>query len=144
VTAKIRLQREDIATPAASHSQWPDTTSTCLYSSHCNFHLTSTCRFFLSETDSKVYARGSHWQNSEKSGCDSWWRENHWKKDDQPDKWRLCQGKGASSPVLTSRWKPINCLPWSTSNCTWTRKLESTNRSRTGSKTGHALSNVRY
>lgn len=42
------------------------------------------------------------------------------------DKWRLCQGEGASSAAGESRCSV--CLPWSTNNCTRTRKLESTDR----------------
>lgn len=106
---------------------------------HSNFHLTSTCRvsfspFFCRKQVRKSDAKGSGSieVDDEKSRRGSFCqRENRWKKktaDETSDKWRLCQGEGASSPALTDRWKPMKCLPWSTSNCTWTRKLESTDR----------------
>lgn len=97
-----------------------------------------TCRvgfstFFLSEAGSKVYARGSRSTEAEREIwrqvlVDEQKKEKEMTDETSSDKWRLCQGEGASSPAPTGRWKPMECLPWSTSNCTRTRKLESTNR----------------
>lgn len=130
------VRTDIIATPAGF--QRPST-STCLYSSHGNFHLANTCRVgfsvFLSEAGSKVWREGIA-LNQDRTRREISTRQflpsrkplEKKKRWLTSDKWRLCQGEGTSSPALTGRWKPMKYLPWSTSNCTWTRKLELTNR----------------
>jgi len=108
-------------------------TSTCLYSNHRHFHLASTCyvgfpRFPIGGRFENLRAGMAikiEWREIWKSFLPI--RKPLKKKDDwQEEQVATVSRQRSVSSTNTSWWKPIKCLSWSISNCTWIRILELT------------------